>query len=56
MPIATPPPSKTDLPTDATPTAVATHEEIARGTKSKQSEPQPADTADDPYDNVACTD
>jgi hypothetical protein len=56
MPIATTPTKKTELPNDATPTAVATHQEAAQGVGGKPREPQPADAADDPYDNVACTD
>jgi len=56
MPIATTPTKKTELPDDATPATVATQQEAAHGIGGKPCEPQPAEGADDRYDNVACTD
>jgi hypothetical protein len=57
MPIVTTPPSnKADPPSDAPHPAVGARPEFASRVGKKQSEPQPADAADDRYDNVACTD
>jgi hypothetical protein len=55
MPSATTSPSKTNAPNDAPPTTVATREEPA-GASPKPHEAEPRETADNPYDNLACTD
>lgn len=55
MPSATTTPSKTNATNDAPPTTIAVREEPA-GAIPKQRESTPCETADDPYDNLACTD
>jgi hypothetical protein len=55
MPIATMIPSKIDPPNDAPPTGIAVRQEVVVDV-GRQREPEPTDAADDPYDNMACTD
>ena len=55
MPNATQDKGETELPNDATPTAVATRQELARS-NAKPPRPEPGEPNDEPYDNIPCTD
>jgi len=49
-------PIKTEPTNDAPPSTVAARQELAVGGGKPREQLPPADAADDPYANVACTD